>query len=272
MTPRSRIGRRRTSSPLVSASDRVLGSRARTRRTALSALTFALGVFAAGCAPALPTFSGGSTTPHDREDLAVGLAARAPALDLSAPSGGGADELLTLAAPGGVVPAGALRFGLDGGWDLGVVVAGSGGRLEVRTGGLLGSSVTWHVGAAISGAYQRSEARQIDDDTTLAGAEGYRVGGLVPLSVGMALGGIFEAWGTVRLGAEHVGGSVGAASGDAWTLRSGLALGLAVGFRRVHVMVELAVDFEHVRGQLGGAVIERSGLVLTPATALRIRF
>lgn len=231
-----------------------------------------LGVMSLGCAPVLPSFSGGSTTPHDREDLAVGLAARAPALDLSAPGGGDASELLTLAAPGGVVPAGVLRFGLDGGWDLGVIVAGSGGRIEVRTGGLLGSSVTWHVGAALSGAYQRSEARQLDVDTTLAGAEGYRVGALVPLSVGMALGGIFEAWGTVRLGAEHVGGSVGATSGDAWTLRSGLALGLAVGFRRVHVLVELAVDFEHVRGQLGGVAIDRSGIVLTPATALRIRF
>lgn len=225
-----------------------------------------------GCAPALPTFSGGSVTPHDREDLAVGVAARAPALDLSAPTTGGESELLTLAAPGGVVPAGVLRFGLDGGWDLGVVVAGSGGRFEVRTGGLLGSSLTWHVGAAVSGAYQRSEARQIDVDTTLSAAEGYRIGALVPLSVGMALGGIFEAWGTVRLGAEHVGGSVGGSSGDAWTLRSGLALGLAVGFRRVHVMVELAVDFEHVRGQLGGVAIDRSGIVLTPATALRIRF
>lgn len=226
----------------------------------------------AGCAPVLPSLSGGSTTPREREDLAIGVAARAPALDLSGPTEPGASELLTLAGPGGVVPVGSFRAGLEGGWDLGAIVAGSGGRLEVRSGGLLGSSLTYHVGVALSGAYQGSQERQTAMDETLAAAEGFRVGALVPVGIGLAIGGIFEAWGSVRLGAEYVNGSVGITSGDAWVLRSGLALGLGVGFRRVHLLVELAVDFEHVRGQLGGASIERSGIVLTPAAALRIRF
>jgi hypothetical protein len=233
-------------------------------------------IVATGCAPALPTLSGGRTTPGDRADLAVGLAARAPALDLSPPDAPGTSELLTLSGPGGIVPVGVFRMGLDEDWDLGVVVAGTGGRIEVRSGGALGTLANYHVGAAVSAGYQTSEARQGTTGEMLASAEGYRAGGFVPLGIGAAIGGIFEAWGTVRLGAEYVAGSVGSAmtarSGDAWILRSGLALGLGVGFRRIHVLLELSVDFEHVRGQLGGVAIDRSGIVLTPATALRLRF
>jgi len=253
--------------------DRVITDRVITDRVIRNPLLSVVAlVVLAGCAPVLPSLSGGSTTPHDREDLAVGIAARAPALDLSGPSEPGDDELLTLAGPGGLVPVGSFRAGLQGGWDLGAIVAGSGGRLEVRSGGLLGSSLTYHVGVALSGAYQGSESRQTAMDETLSAAEGFRVGALVPVGIGLALGGIFEAWGTVRLGAEYLNGTVGIAAGDAWVLRSGLALGVGVGFRRVHVLVELAVDFEHVRGQLAGNAIERSGIVLTPAAALRIRF
>lgn len=226
---------------------------------------------AAGCAPALPTLSGGRTTPSDRADLAIGMAARAPALDL-APADPGTTELLSLSGPGGVVPAGSFRVGLDDAWDLGVIVAGTGGRVEVRTGGPLGTLANYHVGAAISTGYQRSEATQSGMGAMLASAEGYRVGAFVPIGIGAALGGIFEGWGTLRLGAEYVNGTVGTQSGDAWIFRSGLALGIGVGFRRVHVLLELAVDFEHVRGQLGAVAIDRSGVVLTPATALRLRF
>lgn len=230
-----------------------------------------MGAALTACAPALPTLSGGRTTPSGRADLAIGMAARAPALDL-APADAGTTELLSLSGPGGVVPAGSFRVGLDDGWDLGVVIAGTGGRAEVRTGGPLGTLANYHLGAALTAGYQRSEDAQSGMGAVLRAAEGYRVGAFLPLGIGAALGGIFEGWGTVRLGAEYVSGTVGADRGDAWILRSGLALGIGVGFRRVHVLIELAVDFEHVRGQLGGVAIDRSGVVLTPATALRLRF
>jgi hypothetical protein len=232
----------------------------------------ALAVAIAGCAPALPSISGGSTTPAGRGDLAVGVAARAPALDLSRADVAGDDELLRLAGPGGAVPVGAFRLGLDR-LDVGVIVAGTAGRIELRLGGDVGTMAHWHLGAAIVAGYRRAETLLNAGGETLGGVEGHHVGGLVPLGLGAAIGGIFEIWGTLRLGFDHVEGWVQPARfGDAWSLRAGLALGLGVGFRRVHVLVELPVDVEHVRGQLAGSPLERTGIVLTPSAALRLRF
>lgn len=234
--------------------------------------SLALSLAALGCAPALPTLSGGSTTPSDRSDLVVGAAARAPALDLGRTDVPGDDELLRLTGPGGVVPVGAFRLGLDA-LDVGVIVAGTDGRVEVRASGALSSALYWHVGAAVGAGYRRAEGLVNGEGDVLSGLEGYRVSGFVPAGLGLAIAGLFEAWGTLRLGFDRLEGWMADGRfGDAWVLRAGLALGLGVGFRRLHVLIELPVDVEHARGQLAGAGIERTGLVLTPAVALRVRF
>lgn len=228
--------------------------------------------FTAACAPALPSLSGAHTTPDGRAEVGLGTAVRVPFLDVAPPNvPGDVDEALAIASPGGVVPVELGRVGFERNWDVGVIAAGPGGRVEVRGDYRLGPMTHFHAGFALSGGWAHAEPTQ---GTT--GADGYRVGGFVPLTLGIDVSGIFEAWGTVRLGAEHVEGTIGIGSAprsaEAWMLRAGLALGLAVGFRRVHVLCEVAVDAEHVRGTSGGVSFDRTGGAVTPAVALRVRF
>jgi hypothetical protein len=246
-----------------------------TRRIAAIARSVAAivaALLAAGCAPALPSISGGSTTPHDRFDLALGIAARAPALDLGRTEALGTDELLRLSGPGGVVPVGAFRIGV-GSIELGAIVAGTSGRLELRAGGALSGIAHWHIGAALGAGYRRADPQTSALGDELGAVEGHHLGLLVPVGIGASLGGVFELWGTLRLGADRLEGWVQPGRfGEAWALRAGLAVGLGVGFRRVHVLLELPVDVEYVSGQLAGIPLERSGLALTPTAALRLRF
>lgn len=221
-----------------------------------------------GCAPALSTFSGSRTTPEGRGDLAIGASARAPLGDLARP----ADQpVLGLTSPGGVAPAGFFRLGLSRQVDLGVLIAGTTGRLELR--GSTRLSPTLRVIGGVSG-YGGYLTR--DQDPEGAG-EAFRAGALVPLVLAMDLGGVVEAWGGLRLGYEHVGGTVRpdamlATSGEADAFRGGLVVGLAFGLLRIHALIELAADYEYWAGQLGGVRFERQGIALVPGFAIRARF
>jgi hypothetical protein len=234
-------------------------------RTILSAALLAL---LASCAPALSSFTGGRTTPNGREDLALGASVRAPLGDLARPTDG---PLLGLMSPGGVVPAGFFRIGLAPGWDLGVLVAGPNGRLELRTSVRLSSFVRFIGGVSAYGGGVTRDASDVQGR-----GDGFRVGGLVPLVFTLDLGGVFEAWGGVRLGFEHVGGQLVTGDivdrGDATAFRGGLVVGLAIGFRRVHALVELAADYEYWRGQLNDVSFERQGIALVPGFGVRVRF
>ncbi len=232
---------------------------------ALASLVFLAG--SVGCAPALSSFSGSRTTPDGREDLALGGSVRAPLGDLARPADG---PLLGLMSPGGVVPVGFFRVGIAPGWDLGVLVAGPSGRLELRTAVRMGASTRFVAG--VSG-YGGGLSRDTDPEGR---GDGYRVGGLVPLVFTLDLGGILEAWAGVRVGFEHVGGQVITGDvvdrGDATAFRGGLVVGLAIGFRRVHALLELAADYEYWRGQLSSVSFERQGVALVPGFGLRVRF
>lgn len=227
-------------------------------------LTIALG----GCAPALSSFTGSRTTPEGRGDIAVGASVRAPLGDLARP----ADQaVLGLTSPGGVAPAGFFRLGLSRRADLGVLIAGTTGRIELR-GALRLSSILRFVGG-VSG-YGGYVVREDDPEGR---GDGFRAGALVPLVFSLDLGGVIEAWGGFRLGYEHVGGTVRpdpalVMSGDANAFRGGLVVGLAIGLMRIHALVELAADYEYWRGQLAGAVFERQGIALVPGFAIRARF
>lgn len=221
-----------------------------------------------GCAPALSSFSGARTTPAGREDIALGASVRAPLGDLARPVDG---PLLGLMSPGGVAPAGFFRVGIARGWDLGVLVAGPNGRLELRTSVRLGTMARFTAGISGYGGGITREATDAEGR-----GDGYRVGALLPLVFALDLGGIFEAWGGVRLGFEHVGGQIVTGDivdrGHATAFRGGLVVGLAVGFRRVHALLELAADYEYWRGQLSSVSFERQGIALVPGFGIRVRF
>lgn len=218
-------------------------------RSACAVLAIAL-----GCAPAAPILSGGRTTPRGRTELAVGSAVRVPVGDFVPETGIAEDNVIAYGAPGGVAPLGSVRHGLDRNIDLGVDVVGSTIRGTVRGQFDVGS------GALILGATPLVGVMSADTTSVRAGALGSAV-------LGIDVSSLYEAWAGVRLGLEHLAGEGVGLSG----LRAGGVVGLAAGFRRIHVLVELAVDYEHWWGDVGDISIARDGLVLTPAFAVRLR-
>jgi len=112
-------------------------------------------------------------------------------------------------------------------------------------------------------------------DGDVDGAGGMRVGGDIPLLLGIDALSFLQIWIGARFGVEHVFGDLGVTgmleSAAATGFRIGGVFGLALGFRHVHVMLELTGGWESWSGDLGGANLEVSGAVLVPAFAIRYR-
>jgi hypothetical protein len=199
--------------------------------------------------------AGGRTVPRGRTDLALGGAIRIPVGDLVPQTVG--DEALVYSAPGGVAPVALVRYGLLNSLDLGVEAAGTILRVHVRGQFYLGGDFHLMLGAAPFGGAVYAEQ-----------GAAFRGGALVPVALVIDITSVYEAWLGVRIGLEHVAGDVPIALSG---LRTGGVLGVGVGFRRVHLLVELAVDHEYWWGRNGDMSVERNGIALTPAFALRLR-
>lgn len=206
----------------------------------------------AGCAPTFPSFAGGRTTPPGRSDLALGTAIRVPIGDLAD------DPTLAPLAPGGVAPGAFARHGLGRDVDLGLEVSGPTARAHLR--GQLRSGMV----RVVVGIAPHVGLGHPDGDLL-------RVGGTIPIVLAIDVLSLYEVWIGVRLGVEHL---TGAAAGDAISMtgiRTGGVVGLAAGFRRLHVLAELGIDHELWTGEVSDVPVERNGLVLTPAFAVRLR-
>lgn len=226
------------------------------------AALLALALAASGCATAEPTLSGGRTVPAGRSDLALGSAFRVPVGDLVAqPLPEDDEQLLAFGAPSGAAPVVFARHGLSEELELGVEAAGSSLRGNLRGRFPLGSMASLMIGVV-------PHVGLVSD---LDGADALRAGGLVPITLGLEVFSLYEAWIGVRVGLEHVTGELGGRSVGLSGLRTGGVVGLGVGFRRLMVLVELAIDHELWWGSLGDTAIERNGLALTPAFAVRLR-
>ncbi|MBX3269741.1 MAG: hypothetical protein KF729_05750 [Sandaracinaceae bacterium] len=205
-----------------------------------------------GCAPAFPSFAGGRTVPVGRSDVLVGAAVRVPVGDLAdAPA-------LSQSAPGGVAPAVAVRHGLARDVDLGLEASGLAARAMLRgqlaTGMLrLLAGIAPHLGLAHEGGGL------------------WRGGATLPVVLSIDLFSLYEVWIGARVAVEHVGGDADGVGVSLTGLRTGGVVGLGVGFRRLLVLVELGIDHELWTGTVADTSIERSGLVLTPAFAVRLR-
>jgi hypothetical protein len=241
------------------------------RRTVAAAL-----VVVAGCAPASPAFIGGSTTPAHRVDVGFGGAARVATGDLR---NGGADatdgsRYRETAEGAGVVPAAYGRYGLRHGFDLGVMAAGTLFRLDVRREHVIDEGTT-----RPSFVYGLSPLAGYVGPDDAGDGQGHRLGLELPLAFAVEFGGVYEAWVGARAAVERVRGAFfrdGGAGGsreDATGvgLRGGGVVGISLGFRRVHTLLELTAAYERWWVDHGGQSLDRGGLVLTPAFALRIR-
>ena len=215
----------------------------------------AVGVWAltwVACAPTFPSFAGGRTTPRGRTDLALGAAVRVPVGDL-------ADEpTLAPFGSGGVAPGAFVRHGLTPDIDVGLEVSGAAARAHLRL--QLGSGTV----RLVTGLAPHVGLGHEDGELI-------RVGGTIPIVLSIDVLGFYEVWIGVQLGLEHLVGQAGTDSISMTAIRTGGVVGLAVGFRRFHVLVELGIDHELWTGSVTDMSIERNGLVLTPALAVRLR-
>jgi len=225
-----------------------------------------------GCATAVPSMMGASTTPKNRNDLGLGGAARVPLGDLKDPVvlDPGESQYRYAADAGGVVPMAYGRYGFAKNWDLGLMVSGSTVRLDVRYERVLAEGTTRKalvVGMAPYGGWIPDR-----DDS----GRGGRVGFEVPFVFGVEIGGIYELWLGARGSGEYVfgdfqiAGSEQRASGAG--IRAGPVVGMALGVRRIHALVELTAAYEYWFIDHAGTSLNRGGFVLIPGFGIRLRF
>jgi hypothetical protein len=227
----------------------------------------------ASCAPAQPAFIGGSTTPSNRADVGLGGAVRIATGELR--NGGvettNASSYREAAEATGIVPAAYARYGLPHHLDLGLMAAGTLFRLELRREHVIEEGTTrptFIYGLAPYAAYIGGRDGE---------GQGHRLGLEVPLAYAVELGGVYEVWGGARLAIERIHGDffrtdAGAEVGaNGLSLRAGAVLGMALGFRRVHTLIELTASYERFFIEHGGESLDRGGFVLTPSFALRVR-
>jgi len=223
------------------------------------------------CATAVPAMVGGSTTPKNRTDIGIGGAARVPLGDLKDPvvTDPGEPGYREAADAGGVVPLAYARYGLSRTWDLGLMVAGTMVRADARHETLLQDGSTRSslvVGIAPYGGWIT------DRDGSGSGG---RVGLEVPFTFGVDIGGIYEFWigargsGEYVLGDFRISGSAARASGAG--VRIGPVIGMALGVRRFHALIELTAAYEHWFIDQAGVSLDRGGFALIPGFGLRLR-
>ncbi len=225
-----------------------------------------------GCATAVPAMSGGSITPKNRTDIGLGGAARVPLGELRDPlvADPGESEYRYAADAGGVVPMAYGRYGLAENWDLGLMVSGATVRAEARFERLLQSGTTrtaLTVGLAPYGGWIPDR-----DDS----GRGGRVGFEVPFVFGVEIGGIYEFWLGARASGEYVFGDFQISGSDQRAsgagVRAGPVVGMALGVRRVHALVELTTAYEYWFIDHAGTSLNRGGFVLIPGFGIRLRF
>lgn len=215
--------------------------------------------------------SGGSTTPRNRGDLGLGGAARVPLGDLKDPEvpDPGQSQYQYATDAGGVVPMAYGRYGLAHDWDLSLMVSGATVQAVARHETVLKEGTSRSaliVGLAPFGGW-------IPDRD--GSGSGGRVGFEVPFVYGVDIGGIYEVWLGARASGQYVfgdfqvSGSEQRASGAG--VQVGPVIGMALGVRRVHALIELTAAYEHWFIDHAGESLNRGGFVLIPGFGIRLR-
>lgn len=233
----------------------------------LSAFAFVFGAFLlVACAPTMPTFSGGRTTPRGRADTHLGGAYRIPlgALAPGATTVGTSDaSARQLLGRDGGSPIASARYGVRSDLDLGLSVS----LTQVALAGRFAIPLD-----------DIGRGRILVGVTPTAGwlgegdVRGYSLGVQAPVVAAIQFSGVYEAWAGFRVGVDYASGTLDD-SVHARAARGflGGVFGFAVGFRIISVLAELAVDYERWTSKSGGQSGGFSGVSLTPAFAVRLR-
>lgn len=280
-------------------SERASGAKARSSRAYCVAAAWAAAC-AVGCGGAAPLMHPAQTLAKGDLRVASGVAAQvttgAAARELRAararsstdpgvPGAPGSDPsyargaLVAAAIAPGISPFLAARVGLGSSFEAGLAYTGRSARLDVRRSFELSRSWAFSAGlgasTALYGRQQESPLVGLD----LGRLRGY--GADVPILVGWESdAGLYRAWLGARAGLERDTISTLTSEPKDVTLglppirleatraHAGGVVGLAAGFRHVHVAVELEAGYQSVRGTFNDTRVSLRGVTLAPATAL----
>jgi hypothetical protein len=174
----------------------------------------------------------------------------------------------------GLAPVVAARAGVGAQWEGGVAYTGRLVRVDVRRSFDLSSHWALSVGAGGSAALHGHQDGGALPNIDLADLHGW--GADLPLLIGyQSDGDLYMLWMGARAGYEHVEASnaTASANGPSGTLAAtrvwgGGLLGAAVGFRHVHVAMELDVSYASIAGDSNQTHAQVAGVTLCPSTAL----
>lgn len=186
--------------------------------------------------------------------------------------------LVAAAVAPGLSPFVGARVGVGERFEGGLAYTGRAVRVDMRRSfdqGAWSFSAGLGLSAALAGRQQGSELPNVQ----LESLKGY--GGDIPLLVGWeSAGGIYKIWGGARGGFERdvvelltsepkpvaIGGApIRLEANRYW---GGAVLGIATGFRRVHVALELSAAYLVVSGSYNETSATVRGVTLAPSTAL----
>jgi hypothetical protein len=178
-------------------------------------------------------------------------------------------------------PVAGARVGVGGEFEGGIMYTGRGARIDLRRAFAIGKRPTaWalSIGVGLDAAFEGRQGSSLPD---VDSANLFGFGADVPVLLGWkSTAGLYYVWLGARFGYEHdtiqprnseavpPNGESTAPQlvGDRFAV--GGLVGLAIGFRHVHVALELEADYAAVTGTFGGTTARVDGLSLTPATAL----
>jgi hypothetical protein len=240
-------------------------------------------VLAAGDVRAEAGFSG--TVAVGDLSAALNNAQADAAANGGAPSTPGSDPtfakgaLVEAAVAPGLAPIGGARVGIGHGFEGGLVYTGRAFRADIRR--AFNLSPTWAISLELGGMaalYGHQDGGALPN-VTLWQLHGW--GADVPLLLGyQSDGGLYSFWVGARGGGEYDQISdvtsepkdvtlgyppVGLTATRFW---GGAVVGLAVGFRHVHVAMELDAAYSTISGSYDQTQVTVSGFSLAPATAL----
>jgi hypothetical protein len=200
----------------------------------------------------------------------------APAVDATYAKG----ALVAASVAPGLAPLVGARVGTGAQVEVGLAYTGRALRADVRRSFDLSGHVALSIGAGGTAAIVGRQDGSSLPNVALGRVHGW--GGDVPLLLGYTSeAGLYSLWVGARGGWEHIDSDdvsdPGAPAGPAIAITAtrawgGGLIGLAAGFRHVHVAVELDVCYSSVTGEYSTVHAEVAGWTLAPAAALWWQF
>jgi hypothetical protein len=274
------------------------------RRLAVTAASAMLvGALLVGCGGGSPLLHPARTLPKGEVRGATGFSANVVAGDLSSSFRAAKNEAITnpdvpglpgtdvvyskgalvaAAAAPGLAPFVGARVGVGDHFEGGLAYTGRGARIDLRK-SIDRKNMSLSAGIGGSGVFYGHQDGSELPNVDLGQLHGY--GADIPLLIGWTVpNDLYMLWLGARGGWEHVDVSLVRSEPKAVDLGTppitlsadrffaGGLLGFAVGFRHVHVALELDVAYQSISGSYNQTNASVSGVTLAPASALWIEF